>query len=62
MENQPMDLIIGLDLLKRHQCQIDLKNNQLMIGSTGTLKGIYNDEFEYKLFIGCLRKFSILID
>ena len=36
MEDQPMDLIIGLDLLKRHQCNIDLMNNQLVIGSTGT--------------------------
>ena len=36
MEDQPMDLIIGLDLLKRHQCQIDLMGNALVIGSTGT--------------------------
>jgi len=36
MEDQPMDLIIGLDMLKRHQCQIDLMSNKLVIGSTGT--------------------------
>merc|ERR1719402_292359 len=36
MENQPMDLIIGLDMLKRHQCSIDLMRNELVIGSTGT--------------------------
>jgi DNA damage-inducible protein 1 len=35
LEDQPMGLIIGLDLLKRHQCNVDLKGNRLMIGTTG---------------------------
>jgi len=36
LENQPMCIILGLDVLKRHQCCIDLKNNILKIGTTGT--------------------------
>lgn len=34
LENQEMDLIIGLDQLKRHQMSIDLKSNCLRIAST----------------------------
>lgn len=36
LENQPMDMLLGLDMLKRHQCNIDLKRNYLEIGTTGT--------------------------
>lgn len=36
LENQPMDMLFGLDMLKRHQCVIDLKNNILRIGTTGS--------------------------
>ncbi|XP_055629240.1 protein DDI1 homolog 2 [Toxorhynchites rutilus septentrionalis] len=36
LEDQPMDMLLGLDMLKRHQCNIDLKHNVLLIGTTGT--------------------------
>ncbi|XP_034724690.1 protein DDI1 homolog 2 isoform X1 [Etheostoma cragini] len=36
LEDQPMDMLLGLDMLKRHQCSIDLKKNVLLIGTTGT--------------------------
>lgn len=35
LQDQPMDMLLGLDMLKRHQCCIDLKDNVLKIGTTG---------------------------
>uniref|UniRef100_A0A6B2E734 Putative dna damage inducible protein n=1 Tax=Phlebotomus kandelakii TaxID=1109342 RepID=A0A6B2E734_9DIPT len=36
LEEQPMDMLLGLDMLKRHQCNIDLQRGLLKIGTTGT--------------------------
>lgn len=36
LEDQTMDMLLGLDMLKRHQCTIDLQHNVLKIGTTGT--------------------------
>lgn len=36
LEDQTMDMLLGLDMLKRHQCTIDLQHNVLRIGTTGT--------------------------
>lgn len=43
LENQPMDMLLGLDMLKRHQCVIDLKDNILRIGTTGTETKFLNE-------------------
>ncbi|XP_033115203.1 protein DDI1 homolog 2-like isoform X2 [Anneissia japonica] len=36
LEDQPMDMLLGLDMLRRHQCSIDLEKVVLRIGTTGT--------------------------
>ncbi|XP_050531556.1 protein DDI1 homolog 2-like [Daktulosphaira vitifoliae] len=36
LDSQPMEMLLGLDLLRRYQCTIDLANNELIIGTTGT--------------------------
>ena len=43
LEDQPMDMLLGLDMLKRHQCSIDLKRNLLTIGTTGTQTSFLNE-------------------
>lgn len=43
LEDQPMDMLLGLDMLKRHQCSIDLKRNVLLIGTTGTETSFLNE-------------------
>lgn len=43
LENQPMDMLLGLDMLKRHQCVIDCKDNILKIGTTGTTTKFLNE-------------------
>jgi len=36
LEDQKMDMLLGLDMLKRHQCVIDLFRSVLIIGTTKT--------------------------
>lgn len=35
LENDDVDFLFGLDMLKRHQCCIDLRRNFLVLGSAG---------------------------
>jgi DNA damage-inducible protein 1 len=35
LENDDVDFLFGLDMLKRHQCCIDLRRNLLVLGSAG---------------------------
>jgi len=43
LQDQPMDMLLGLDMLKRHLCSIDLSNNRLVIGTTGTETRFLNE-------------------
>lgn len=43
LPEQPMDMLLGLDMLKRHQCCIDLQKNVLLIGTTGTQTPFLNE-------------------
>jgi DNA damage-inducible protein 1 len=36
LEEQPMDVLLGLDMLRRHQCVIDLHRNVLVVTSSNT--------------------------
>ena len=35
VENEPLEMLLGLDTLKRHRCVVDLDRNSLCIGSSG---------------------------
>nr|KAG5700212.1 hypothetical protein BaRGS_011055 [Batillaria attramentaria] len=43
LEDQPMDMLLGLDMLKRHQCILDLQRNVLIFGTTGTETPFLNE-------------------
>ena len=51
LQDQPMDMLLGLDMLKRHLCSIDLRNNKLIFGSTGTETRFLNENEVPKKFI-----------
>ena len=36
LDDLPVDVLLGLDVLKRYECRIDVKGNNLIIGKTGT--------------------------
>lgn len=61
LEDQVMDMLLGLDMLKRHQCMIDLKRNILVIGTTGT-ETPFLTESELPKHIGNLDALDIMPD
>jgi len=44
LDEQSMDVLLGLDMLKRHQCSIDLKMNVLRIGDQTVTKFLHENE------------------
>lgn len=50
LQDQPMDMLLGLDMLKRHLCSIDLNKNRLIIGSTGAETRFLNENEVPKKF------------
>ncbi|CAD1471690.1 unnamed protein product [Heterotrigona itama] len=52
LAEQSMDMLLGLDMLKRHQCCIDLKKNVLQIGTTGA-ETPFLAEGDFKHSYGC---------
>eukprot|EP01053_Blabericola_migrator_P013168 Blabericola_migrator_1__13167@NODE_902_length_6138_cov_137_766595_g632_i0_p1_GENE_NODE_902_length_6138_cov_137_766595_g632_i0NODE_902_length_6138_cov_137_766595_g632_i0_p1_ORF_typecomplete_len431_score89_66Asp_protease/PF09668_10/3_1e50gagasp_proteas/PF13975_6/2_3e14RVP_2/PF08284_11/2e11Asp_protease_2/PF13650_6/5_4e11RVP/PF00077_20/2_4e07Peptidase_A2B/PF12384_8/3_6e07UBA/PF00627_31/1_8e05DUF1758/PF05585_12/0_0022Ubiquitin_2/PF14560_6/0_00062ubiquitin/PF00240_23/0_00096Peptidase_A3/PF02160_15/0_0 len=55
IENQQTDILIGLDLLKRHQCCIDLKHNCLRIGDCTSVPFLSEAEVQQSMSDGMLR-------
>ena len=53
LAEQSMDMLLGLDMLKRHQCCIDLKKNVLQIGTTGA-ETPFLAEGDFKHSCGCI--------
>lgn len=61
LEDQVMDMLLGLDMLKRHQCCIDLKRNVLVIGTTGTETPFLN-EGDLPRHMGHLESIDMITD
>lgn len=59
LAEQSMDMLLGLDMLKRHQCCIDLKKNVLKIGTTGA-ETPFLAEGGLKYFYSCTISFYLL--
>lgn len=44
LEDQTMDVLLGLDMLKRHQCMIDLRENCLRLGDHTMTRFLHENE------------------